>query len=297
MSETFTSCEIKIRLSKQSHKMLLKTDRSGGPTCNTRSHTKGVDALGANLQETAGFVWNYCLFFLKCSLHCYTRTWGHQTPAIVWKKIWKYPTTKETWLKGLVSRKCAAVTCLPGNQKSDHEMAPKFDCYPSSGSRGALGAWAPFAPNISSKSCSFQAILRGKHLFWANFGLRAHPLGSKLCWAPWPKSWIRSCTPRYISTLFQLFLLKTARFKKFMGVETGWFRHHFILAPVVMNPAASWGTSSEIFSSSEPVPNVGTKYSENGKCKFWNKWGAHFIKDTTQAQGPTNKTRLKQDLG
>ncbi len=30
----------------------------------------------------------------------------------------------------------------------------------SSGSRGALGARAPLAPKISSKSCSFQAILR-----------------------------------------------------------------------------------------------------------------------------------------
>ena len=33
---------------------------------------------------------------------------------------------------------------------------------------------------------------RGNPLFWANFRLRA-PLGSNLCWPPWPKSWIRSC--------------------------------------------------------------------------------------------------------
>ncbi len=46
---------------------------------------------------------------------------------------------------------------------------------------------APLAPQISPKSCSFQAILREKPLFWANFGLRA-PLGSKLRWPPWPKS-------------------------------------------------------------------------------------------------------------
>ena len=42
---------------------------------------------------------------------------------------------------------------------------------------GALGARAPLAPKISSKSCSFQAILRGNPLFWANFGLRDPPWG------------------------------------------------------------------------------------------------------------------------
>ena len=42
------------------------------------------------------------------------------------------------------------------------------------------GGPAPLTPKISSKSCSFQAILRGKPPFRANFGLRAL-LGSKLC--------------------------------------------------------------------------------------------------------------------
>ena len=55
----------------------------------------------------------------------------------------------------------------------------------SGGSRG-LGGPAPLAPKISSKSCSFQAILREEPLFWANFGLRAPP-GSKICWAPLTK--------------------------------------------------------------------------------------------------------------
>ncbi len=37
----------------------------------------------------------------------------------------------------------------------------------------------------------FQAILRENlYIFWTDFGL-SPPLGSKLCWAPWPKSWIR----------------------------------------------------------------------------------------------------------
>ena len=51
------------------------------------------------------------------------------------------------------------------------------------------GLWrpgAPLPPKMSSKSCSFPAILREKTLFWANFGLRA-PLGSKLHWAPLTK--------------------------------------------------------------------------------------------------------------
>ena len=43
---------------------------------------------------------------------------------------------------------------------------------PSGGSRGPWGA-VPLAPKIFLKSCSFQAILREKPLFWANCGLRA----------------------------------------------------------------------------------------------------------------------------
>ena len=38
---------------------------------------------------------------------------------------------------------------------------------------GGPGGPAPLAPKIFSKSCSFEAILREKPLFWANFGLRA----------------------------------------------------------------------------------------------------------------------------
>ncbi len=56
----------------------------------------------------------------------------------------------------------------------------------SSGSRGALGAWAPLAPKISSKSCSFQAILREKPYFEQSLG-SGPPLGSKLHWAPLTK--------------------------------------------------------------------------------------------------------------
>ncbi len=47
-------------------------------------------------------------------------------------------------------------------------------------------ALGPRAPKISSKSCSFQAILGEKTLFRAYFRLRA-PLGSKLHWAPLTK--------------------------------------------------------------------------------------------------------------
>ncbi len=43
---------------------------------------------------------------------------------------------------------------------------------------GGPGGPGPLAPKISSKSCSFQAILREKPLFRAKFGLKA-PLGVK----------------------------------------------------------------------------------------------------------------------
>ena len=52
--------------------------------------------------------------------------------------------------------------------------------------QGALGPGPP-CPQDFFKSCSFQAILREKSLFWAHFGLRPPPLGSKLCWAPLTK--------------------------------------------------------------------------------------------------------------
>ena len=42
------------------------------------------------------------------------------------------------------------------------------------GSRGPWGP-APLSPRFLSKLCSFQAIARGKPLFWAHFGLRAPP--------------------------------------------------------------------------------------------------------------------------
>ncbi len=72
--------------------------------------------------------------------------------------------------------------CLCLEQKSDLRKKNKtFSafylrdfCNVRSSSRGA---------NISSKSCTFQAILMEKPLFWANFVLKP-PLGSKLHWAP-----------------------------------------------------------------------------------------------------------------
>ncbi len=58
------------------------------------------------------------------------------------------------------------------------------------------GPWlpgAPLAPKISSKSCSFHAILREKTLFWANLGSAPPLLGVKtLLGPPWPKFWIRA---------------------------------------------------------------------------------------------------------
>ncbi len=66
--------------------------------------------------------------------------------------------------------------------------------------QGALEARVPLAPQKASNACSFKAILKEKPLFWANCGLRASPLGSKLCWAhPWPKSWSRPWTHNYIN--------------------------------------------------------------------------------------------------
>ena len=51
--------------------------------------------------------------------------------------------------------------------------------------QGGPGGPGPLSPKISSKSCSFQAILRENSLFWANFGLRPpHPSGVKTLLAP-----------------------------------------------------------------------------------------------------------------
>ena len=70
--------------------------------------------------------------------------------------------------------------------------------------QGGLGP-CPLAPKICQKSCSFQAILREKPLFWANFGL-SPPLGVKTPLGPPDQnsgstpasdySWIRLCSRR-----------------------------------------------------------------------------------------------------
>ena len=48
----------------------------------------------------------------------------------------------------------------------------------------------PLPPRFFPKSCSFWANLRKKLYFEQILG-SGPPLGSKLCWSPWPKSWIR----------------------------------------------------------------------------------------------------------
>ena len=58
---------------------------------------------------------------------------------------------------------------------------------------GPWGPRPPFAPKISSKSSSFQAILNEKNHYFEQFLGSGPPLGSKLRWAPWPISWIRAC--------------------------------------------------------------------------------------------------------
>ena len=51
----------------------------------------------------------------------------------------------------------------------------------------ALGAWAPLVSKISSKSCSFQGISRGKAPTLSKFWVQAPPLGSKLRGGPLTK--------------------------------------------------------------------------------------------------------------
>ena len=49
----------------------------------------------------------------------------------------------------------------------------------------------PFAPKVFfSKSCSFQATFGKTAILSTLFWAQGPPLGSKLHWAPWPKSWI-----------------------------------------------------------------------------------------------------------
>ncbi len=62
----------------------------------------------------------------------------------------------------------------------------------STGSRGPWGPGPPCPQDVFFFSCSFQTILRGKPIFWANIRLRVPPsLESKLRCPP-PKSWIHA---------------------------------------------------------------------------------------------------------
>ncbi len=58
---------------------------------------------------------------------------------------------------------------------------------------GGLGPGPP-CPHDFFKIMQFWRNFRGKPLFWQIAG-SGPPLGAKLCWPPWPKSWIRPCTP------------------------------------------------------------------------------------------------------
>ena len=58
------------------------------------------------------------------------------------------------------------------------DAPPQWSRPPASVSGRSRGAWAPLAPKISSKSCSFKAILRGKTPILSNFWARG-PLGVK----------------------------------------------------------------------------------------------------------------------
>ncbi len=56
-----------------------------------------------------------------------------------------------------------------------------------SGTRDTWWLGAPLGPKISSKSCSFQAILRKKNPILSKFWAQGLPLGSKFRWAPMTK--------------------------------------------------------------------------------------------------------------
>ena len=72
------------------------------------------------------------------------------------------------------------------NHKTGARKGPRYMSCKWSIKAAWVSSPAPLAPKISSKSFSFQSILRGKLLFWANFGIRP-PLGSQLHWAPLTK--------------------------------------------------------------------------------------------------------------
>ncbi len=67
---------------------------------------------------------------------------------------------------------------------------PSFQVSRLSRSKGALGA-GPLCPQYLIKNHAVFSYFKGKSRLWANFGLRATSLISKLRLAPWPKSWIR----------------------------------------------------------------------------------------------------------
>ena len=143
---------------------------------------------------------------------------------------------------------------------------------PSSGSRGALVARAPIAPMISSKSCSFQAILRETPLFWTNFRLWA-PLGVNTQLPPWPKSWIRSwcwCWSR-----FEMF-----RWRRFFSNLFLWSCRCMVVCSLsdshcVENVRDPWLFMFNVF-----VRKISEKW-QNGEIRNWKKKKFSFFPSKT----------------
>ena len=107
----------------------------------------------ANLKETARFVWN--IFVFSWGVCCSKKS--EKCPGIPThealllcceKKIWKYPTTKETWPKNDAYRKCPAVTGVmaaqfwssPKHERDDSSHTSYARC--DSVGRSSLGFWA-----------------------------------------------------------------------------------------------------------------------------------------------------------
>ena len=73
----------------------------------------------------------------------------------------------------------------------------------------------------------FSGNFKGKPLFWANFGLRAHPWGQNSAGPPWPKSWLRPCISKIQD--FNLILIPDQIMKsKSCACEMRFLDSHFV---------------------------------------------------------------------
>ncbi len=118
----------------------------------------------------------------------------------------------------------------------------------------STGGSSPLAPKISSKFCSFQAILRETLYFEQILGSRA----------PWPKSWICHWTEQHFEVL-----------TKEIWKKTEW--RHTICIPLLDHDPVSFLCPLRVLAGQKSLIHASTF------CKFWNtNWGNNVDATVTQ---------------